>query len=135
MARTHPYSVRRMLRVMAWARTFVAPMHCAAGGAVHATEIIGMRLSFACTGMFACWHVRVLPRRSVAMAIPPRINKALDVIHRVTVGVLATSAVYFTFEIFRATWSIQEAKFEARQQAKDAAPAGAASSTPTGGKA
>lgn len=70
------------------------------------------------------------------MAIPPRINKALDLAHRVTVGVLATSAAYFTFEIFRASWAIQEAKFEARQQGKDgvqsAAPAGGAGA---GGKA
>lgn len=70
------------------------------------------------------------------MAIPPRMNKVLDVAHRVTVGVLATSAVYFTFEIFRASWAIQEAKFDARQQGKDGAPAAAApASAAAGGKA
>ena len=49
------------------------------------------------------------------MALSARVNRVMDIAHKVTVGVLATSAVYFTVEIFRATWHIQEKKFEARQ--------------------
>jgi hypothetical protein len=68
------------------------------------------------------------------MAIPPRVNKALDLLHKGAVVVLATSAVYFTVEIFRATWAIQEAKFEARQAAKTgAAPAAAPDSSRASG--
>jgi len=51
------------------------------------------------------------------MVMSARVNRVLDVAHKATVAVLATSAVYFTFEIFRVSWSIQGAKFEARQAA------------------
>ncbi|GBG00132.1 hypothetical protein Rsub_12743 [Raphidocelis subcapitata] len=57
---------------------------------------------------------------AAAMAIPAGLNRVLDVAHKTTVAVLAVSAVYFSVEIFRASWSIQEAKFEARQQARGA---------------
>jgi hypothetical protein len=50
------------------------------------------------------------------MALGPRANAVLDVAHRAVVGVLALSAAYFTVEIFRASWAIQEHKFEHRQQ-------------------
>jgi hypothetical protein len=52
------------------------------------------------------------------MAIPAGLNRVLDAAHKTTVAVLAVSAVYFSVEIFRATWAIQENKFEARQQAR-----------------
>jgi TRAP-type C4-dicarboxylate transport system permease small subunit len=67
------------------------------------------------------------------MALPPRVNKALDLVHKVTVGVLAVSAAYFSVEIFRASWAIQEAKFGARQQAKAGDGAAAGSSGGGGG--
>lgn len=52
------------------------------------------------------------------MAVPPGVNRVLDAAHRVTVGVLAASALYFSMEIFRASWAIQDAKFQARQAGK-----------------
>jgi hypothetical protein len=57
------------------------------------------------------------------MAIPSALNRALDVAHKVTVGVLITSAVYFTLEIGRATWAISGHNAETRQQDKSAAAA------------
>jgi hypothetical protein len=66
------------------------------------------------------------PRSAPAMAIPAGVNRVLDVAHKITVGVLAGSAVYFTVEIFRASWAIQERKFETRQSTKQQAPAAAA---------
>lgn len=66
----------------------------------------------------------------LTMAIPHRLNKALDVVHKVTVAVLATSAVYFTVEIFRASWSIQEHKYDARMEAKQQQQEGASGSSP-----
>jgi hypothetical protein len=69
------------------------------------------------------------------MAARSGLNKALDTAHKVTVAVLATSAAYFTVEILRATWAIQEAKFEARQAAKQQGGSGGSGSAPAAGAA
>lgn len=70
------------------------------------------------------------------MAIPSGLNRVLDTAHKVAVGVLATSALYFSVEIFRASWAIQETKFEARQTGKPGGSGGdAAAAPPAGGKA
>ena len=48
--------------------------------------------------------------------VSPATNRVLDALHRGTVFVLAGSTVYFTVEIFRATYYLNRNKWSKRGQ-------------------
>jgi hypothetical protein len=64
---------------------------------------------------------------------PKPSNAVLDRLHRATVYFLVGSTLYFTVEVFRGTWYIQKAKYEAKQ-VRGCMGAWAASGDHAGGK-